>query len=345
MTTARQSKVFSALVTLPGGTLPDEDFILKLADSGLPNSDVLTQAGMDIEVVCKTLAWIQSLPVLKMPESISSKRMTQLADVLHTIVTQSQSKRSPVPLLHRLDSISVPKAKDSMQSQGTSTSSQEVYFVYDTENMDACAACHVLQKMLIPLSDYATELVPYIPESVRLMPTETATAIVMCTNGVIENSISVTMFAHVHAYRHSSYPVLAEPTFRFPPPDVHSWLRQSISGKVQEEELQDASSCIQSLFKEIAVQFQPNTASLSVLQVNAREVLRRVISLKKRGPQVSSVAVAGHSCGTPTAAGRQPTSPQKKTVTLNDEVEALVGKRSTLTTDAESEPEETVSRI
>jgi len=328
MTTARVAKIISVLVTLPGGGLPDEEFITKLTECGLQNSDVLTQAGVDTVMLCRTLAWTNSLPNLKMQQHITSIRMTHMADSLHTVL-QTMAKRSSKRAESVGSSISDPKWTESKGVHMTSSAS-EVYCVFDIDNIDACSACHVLQRMLIPLSDYATELVPYIPDSVTSLPSRMATAIVMCTNGIFENSTCAKMFVHVFTHRHISYPVLAEPTFRFPPPDAHAWLHQMFSARLQLQEILDASSCITLLFKEIATQFQPNTASLSVLQVSAREVFRRVVAMKKRPMHTPTHASSGKmvSRDNGTSPGRQPVFHSSGMTTAVDEGEqALVGKR------------------
>eukprot|EP00971_Amphidinium_carterae_P025817 509296-Amphidinium_carterae.1 len=197
MTTAMLAKVASVIVSLPGGFVPDEIFIHTLADTGLPNSEVLTEAGLDMVVICKALAWTQSLLVFAIGRKISSKKMNQLTDMLqlHSL-TEAASKqtlsRMNSSLSGELPSSDSVNASSALVLNESSASREKclvlalsslqcvcvfvyvvlptpkVYLAYDTDNIDACAACHVLQRMMVPLANYAAEFIPHILEHVRL---------------------------------------------------------------------------------------------------------------------------------------------------------------------------------
>jgi len=290
MTMARLEKLPTVMLVLPGCNVPDDKFVEAIGEAGaMQNSEVLVESGIDMNMVKETLVWVKDIHKIHIGKCITHELMDQIVVKLRSKDIALASLDDVATFLgedavHR---ISTQKKREAASGQKASNKGMS-YLIYDTENMDACAACFVLQKLLTVLFVYATDLIPTILHSAEVLP-PLSVVMVMCTNGTLENPRCLLMLAQAAVTRHFLYPLVAEPTFRFPPEGASQWLQSlALPSSLEAEDVEHAAFSIQVLFKEIATAFQPNTSSQVVLQVSAEEVHRRLMLLQTRMDRLCS---------------------------------------------------------
>jgi len=265
MTTARVCKVNTLILALPTCHLPDADFLAKLDAEGLVNIEVLTESGIDDSMVRYTMLWVASLSAIDVPAVVSHAGMKATVSRIFSKEISSLPADDGVPMAssHTSGVFNLPRS----------------FFVYDADNMEAASTCHVLHMMLVPLMSHRTDLIPTFLDAIEDFPEQNAEwVLVMCTNGTFENKLCLELLALLRWSKQARpYPVVAEASFRFPPSqDIVSWLQRFRPAGLGNEVLERAASTIAVLFKEIATAFQPGHASISVLEVNAKELCKRI---------------------------------------------------------------------
>jgi len=275
ITTARHFKVPTIVIGLPGYKLPDDEFISSSIDGrGLPNVDVLIQSGLGLSMVRQSMRWICDQQFMEVPPMISQGLMT-------TVVKAIRAKNVPRAIL----------SASTLVEQRRSDQRRTCLLLYDSRNMEALAACHVLQKMLLPIMSNDAELLPDIVDGLEALPAETAMFVVMCTNGIFDNATVLAALGHMFMSKSVPLPLVVDNGFRFPPQDTMGWLQKSGQMKDVEETARSASG-IAMLFKEIATEFQPNHSSIQVLEANSKAVCHRISSCWSQRMKGSSTKVS-----------------------------------------------------
>jgi len=272
MTSARQSKLPAVCLSLPGAPEIKAAFLAGWRDA--IDVQLLTERGFSVQTLEDTLMWINDVHTIEVPAYLSRPIMDGIIRRMHM-----RHDAVKVKVVHREEILRDCANGVSEGSLGSADCmGKACHLLFDTSSLEAAATAYVLQRMLMPLVPENQDLVPSLLESEdeSWLVRHRSLSLVVCMNGTFEKPAMLKMLMATYERRCLACPVLAETSFRFPPQDTITWLSNAAPSGIPVSSYPLLQTVVVKLFKEIAASFEPSHASMTILEVNAREILRRI---------------------------------------------------------------------
>mmetsp|Transcript_80860 Transcript_80860/g.237659 ORF Transcript_80860/g.237659 Transcript_80860/m.237659 type:complete len:1458 (-) Transcript_80860:181-4554(-) len=242
MTVARCRKLRAVAIVMPDGAFPDDDFVTNFEEK-VSNIGCLSAEGISVPDIQQTLLWTRDLPRLELRQPLTATAIRQVtAQLCGVEVTAAPS---------------------------ISTAEHEAFILSDPTDLEAVSAAHVLHKMVRPQLVQAPNMIPIVLSPEVDLPKSAKHLLVLFSSGLLEQRYVWLRLMKAADFRLHVLPVTLDAAFRYPTPASLATFCRDVGP--------DAADVLKQILQEISVPFQPQSAAKAVLDVSAKEVVRRLL--------------------------------------------------------------------
>eukprot|EP00971_Amphidinium_carterae_P307234 6106001-Amphidinium_carterae.1 len=179
MCTARLASVPTMVVAMHDVELPDDDFVQQLPQR-VSNMEVLTESGMELEMLRETMRWVRSLSQYPLPQEMT---LSVLARFARCLISGDQRQ------------LEAPPGYVSSRHIQASTAA----ILCDTGSSEAVAGSIVLLTMLMKFMATASQHIPCLLGQDHDLPEDLDRCVVMCTAACLDRQSFLEVLLQIQA--------------------------------------------------------------------------------------------------------------------------------------------------
>jgi len=284
VSTAYANKIQVVTVLFPGFEYPEDSF-LERYEEHVPDANMLSGHGISLDLLKTALRWLQSRTTIALPHDMSNSLMKELAD---TLVKTQRSKK--------IDGQHLALGQDAAMALTTERhagSKFSNYILANTANWESQCTALVLQRLLAPLMSSEPQEIPQVfkDSSDDLAPSCKQLCLI-CDTAIFRSPLAVNILLQAAKQDIAVLPVVSEATFRFPTPQYLTEIAATAEEFLKQAEAEYTGAqfarVVNRIFKEIAVELNPQDAELA-LKMRSQAIHNRLKgSLRKLGIDLDS---------------------------------------------------------